>query len=96
MPKEAPEVRPNQVWADNDPRSAGRTLRVDAIDGDKAVCTITANDRATQEYLDDPANRGKARVRARDMQGKTTRISLSRFKPTSTGYRLVSDTPEEG
>ena len=77
---ETPDVRPGQVWADNDPRSAGRTLRVDAIDGDKAVCTILTNT--------DSAN---IRWQQRDMCGKQTRISLSRFKPTRTGYRLARD-----
>ena len=27
------------------------------------------------------------------VEGKTTRIRLDRFKPTSTGYRLVEDVP---
>jgi hypothetical protein len=79
-----PEVRVGSVWADNDPRSAGRTLRVDAIDGGKAVCTILTNT--------DSANVG---WQQRDMRGKQTRISLTRFKPTSTGYRLVEDVPAE-
>lgn len=28
-----------------------------------------------------------------DTEGKTTRIRLDRFKPTSTGYRLIEDVP---
>lgn len=76
------EVRPGQVWADNDPRSAGRTLRVDAIDGNKAVCTILTNTDSTLVYW-----------QQRDMRGRQTRISLARFKPTRTGYRLVKDEP---
>ena len=28
MPDTLPQVRPQQVWADNDPRSKGRTLKV--------------------------------------------------------------------
>ena len=72
------DVKPGQCWADNDPRSEGRTLRVESIEGDKAVCTILTN---CDSY--------KGSAWQRDMVGKTTRISLSRFKPTSTGYRLL-------
>jgi hypothetical protein len=35
-----PEVRVGQVWADNDSRSSGRTLRVDAVDVRYAYCTV--------------------------------------------------------
>lgn len=40
MTFERAEVREGQVWADNDPRAHGRTLRVDAVDGDYARCTV--------------------------------------------------------
>lgn len=63
-----PSVRPGQVWADNDSRSRGRTVRVVSVDDD-----------------------GKATVRS---GGKLTRIRLDRFRPTSTGYRLVEDVEE--
>jgi hypothetical protein len=72
---EAVTVHVGQTWADNDPRSAGRTVRVDRIDGDKAVCTVLSNTESC----------------VRDMRGKQTTISLARFKPTKTGYRLVSE-----
>lgn len=78
-----PDVRPGQVYADNDARSAGRTIRVDAIEGDKAVCTVLTN---ADYYQGDSWQR--------DARGHSTRISLKRFKPTSTGYRLVKDAPE--
>lgn len=83
------DVRVGQVWADNDPRVAGRTLRVDAIEGGKATCTVLTNDDDTQALIDNPlrapwANRS-------DRRGRETRISLSRFKPTSTGYRLIEE-----
>lgn len=33
------EVKPGQVWVDNDPRCKGRRrLIVDAVEGDRAVC----------------------------------------------------------
>lgn len=79
------EVKPGSIWADNDERSAGRTLRVERIEDGKAVCTILTNITVTQVELE----RGVKRLR--DMRGKTTRISLARFKPTSSGYRLVED-----
>lgn len=35
-----PDVRPGQVWADHDPRSAGRTLRVAEVDARYAYCVV--------------------------------------------------------
>lgn len=69
------KVQPGQVWADNDARMAGRTIAVDSIDGEKAVCTVLA------PSYDNPHGRS----------GHTVRIMLRRFKPTSTGYRLIRD-----
>jgi hypothetical protein len=77
----APEVRVGQVWADNDKRSQGRTLRVDHIgcedsDGYEvppyAACTVLTNKPGCRT-------------------GHQVAIRLARFKPTSTGYRLVSE-----
>lgn len=83
-----PDVRPGQVWADNDPRSAGRTLRVDSIENGKAICVIVTD-------ADDVAARihraHECGVAARGSVGRTTRISLPRFVPSATGYRLVQD-----
>lgn len=78
-------VKPGQIWADNDPRSDGRTVRVERIERDKAVCTILTNRDAAQRDLD------RGSVWVNDMRGRTTRIALSRFKPTNTGYRLVQE-----
>jgi hypothetical protein len=67
------KVEVGQVWADNDSRSTGRTVRVVAIEGDKAVVeTVTYSKHV---YV------GGGR--------KQSRIALKRFKPNSTGYRLV-------
>ncbi|MGR6915392.1 hypothetical protein ACU635_14200 [[Actinomadura] parvosata] len=33
-------VRPLQVWADNDKRCSGRTVRVDEVDERFAYCTV--------------------------------------------------------
>ncbi|WP_435059419.1 hypothetical protein [Streptomyces sp. bgisy060] len=35
-----PDVRVGQVWADNDKRSEGRTVRVDEINVRYAYCTV--------------------------------------------------------
>ena len=78
-------VRPGQAWADNDKRVKGRTLRVLRLYETRALCETVTNDDATQQRID----RGDRT--ARDMRGKTTSISLDRFRPTSTGYRLVQD-----
>lgn len=78
-------VKPGQIWADNDKRAEGRTVRVERIEDGKAVCTVLTNRDAAQRELD----RGSAWCT--DMRGKTTRISLARFRPTNTGYRLVQD-----
>lgn len=95
---EMPKVEPGQTWADCDKRAAGRTIHVDRIDGDKAVCTVLTNSDDTQKHLDayELPGRYPSGPILRDTRGKVRRISLSRFRSTSTGYRLVSDAPEEG
>lgn len=85
---EQPDVRPTQIWADNDARSEGRTLRVDTIE-DVRYCGGASHLTAICTVLT-PANAyptGRA--------GHQVRIRVSRMKPTSTGYRLVQDAPEE-
>ncbi|MGI5274718.1 DUF6354 family protein [Nonomuraea sp. CA-218870] len=78
---ETPNVRPGQVWMDNDKRSEGRRVRV--IEVDDTHATVVGVDI---RGLPDSRNRVAAR---------RTRIRLDRFRPTSTGYRLVADAPEE-
>jgi hypothetical protein len=86
------DVKPGQTWEDADPRSAGRTLRIDAIEDGKALCTVLTNTDETQRYVDGMEQRPAYSARAyQDMRGKQTRISLARFKPTSTSYRLISE-----
>ena len=74
-----PEVRPGQIWADNDVRSRGRQIKVLAVVDGKATCTVV---RAA-----DPVASNAGRPPA----GRVTRISQRRFRPNSTGYRLVQD-----
>jgi hypothetical protein len=95
---DTPNVRPGQVWADNDPRATGRTLRVDEIrhspriDSLVAVCTVLTNRDDTQTHIDHP---WVPWYKPRDMRGQQTEIAVVRFRrPTSTGYRLVQDAPE--
>jgi hypothetical protein len=38
------EVREGQVWADNDRRSRGRTLRVIRVEAEHAVCVVLTDD----------------------------------------------------
>jgi hypothetical protein len=78
-------VKVGQVWADNDWRNEGRTLRVESVDETHATCTVLTNSTAAQERLD----RGQSWDI--DTRGKSRRILLRRFRPTSTGYRLVSE-----
>ncbi len=91
---EIPDVQPGQVWADNDKRAAGRTVRVDRIEDGTAFCTILTNRDVTQEDLDRYAQKGQEPRGVRDMRGKPTKIALARFKPTATGYRLAQDAQE--
>ncbi|WP_280448420.1 hypothetical protein [Nocardia brasiliensis] len=70
-------IEVGQVWADNDRRSEGRTMRVVAIEMGyirRAVC----------ELLTDVGGLEPSRPR-------TVRIKVDRMHPTSTGYLLVSD-----
>lgn len=77
---ETPDVRPGQVWADNDKRSAGRHVRIDLVDETHAsVTTCDAQGNPSPSVL----------------SARRTRIRLDRFRPTATGYRLVKDASEQ-
>lgn len=73
--KHGTEIRAGQIWADNDSRSEGRTLRVCAIELGCAIC----------EVVTEIGGKKPARL------GRKVRIKLDRLHPTSTGYRLVSE-----
>lgn len=72
-----PEIKVGSIWADDDPRQAGRRLKVIAVDGDQVVCVVTAVARNVSE----------TRI------GTSTRIRRNRFRPGSSGYRLVEQAP---
>ncbi|MEU5946296.1 hypothetical protein ABZ793_12130 [Micromonospora sp. NPDC047465] len=86
---EIPTVRVGQVWADNDKRSEGRRVRVIAIEPAQPAAphhrAVPA--RAVVERVD--AN-GQAMTNGKGTVPHT-RIRLDRFRPTSTGYRLIQD-----
>lgn len=65
-----------QVWADNDHRAAGRTIRVDAINEALDIITITVLTDARNSPI--------------TSAGTTRRISRDRLRPTSRGYQLIS------
>jgi hypothetical protein len=76
-------VKPGQVWQDCDKRAYGRTVRVVDVDATHATVELVAQ-RGRPARGHEDAQRAEP--------GRRTRIRLDRFKPTSTGYRLVQDT----
>lgn len=95
------EVRPLQVWADNDPRHAGRTIQVLQVVGETAICRTLTNSNETQATLDRVRDEGYMAVSdslggyvPKDMRGRVGKVHVSRFRPTSSGYRLLGTMPE--
>ncbi|NUP75912.1 MAG: hypothetical protein HOV97_06025 [Nonomuraea sp.] len=76
--RELPDVRPGQVWADNDPRMKGRTLKVvEVIDrGGDPHAIVDVLTPAHTSVLKKP---------------RRTRIAVRRFVPNGTGYSLIQD-----
>ena len=72
-----PDVRVGQIWADNDPRCRGRRTVRVAEVGETAA--------VVEAVTDWDGNKSTAPRR--------TSIRLNRFRPTSTGYRLIQDVP---
>lgn len=86
QPKPRPTpVRPGQVWADNDWRARGQTIIVRSITAGYATCEVlTERDEVLAALLV---------PRRRRAVGTTTTSRLARFRPSSTGYRLVQEAP---
>lgn len=80
---EVPTVRRGQVWADNDRRSEGRKVRILRVEEAEAVVIVLT---ARTDASDGERQRAV---------GAEHRIRLNRFRPTSTGYRLVEDVPAD-
>lgn len=76
---DATEVRPGQVWADNDKRAKGRTVTVKYL----------------ETHTDPFSHRKITRANVLDSRGRVSRIRVDRFRPNSTGYRLIEDAPEK-
>lgn len=70
------EIRPGQLWADNDPRSRGRVIQVTRHDllGEVHVVTVR-----------------NSRTAINDNIGRRTKINAARFVPTTKGYVLIQD-----
>lgn len=71
-------VEIGQVWEDTDWRMHGRRIRIEIINKNRGVALVRV------------VSNGESMSRS---VGRTTRIRLDRFKPTSTGYRLVTPAP---
>lgn len=97
MSSEQTPVRPGQVWADNDPRITGRTLRVEQVVDGVALCTVLTNDDESQAKIDAHGSPGRSGRYVDgtwvpgDRRGATTKVRVSRMRPTVGGYRLMQD-----
>ncbi|MFD8562139.1 hypothetical protein ACFV1N_33060 [Streptosporangium canum] len=85
-------VTPGSVWRDRGDLFGMRTLRVESIEGERAVCTTLTNSYEVQRALTLAAERpeGSPLSNARDMRGSITRILLDRFRPTASGFDFVT------
>ena len=72
-----PTPEPGQIWADNDKRSTGRYLDVLAVHNDGYTLAKEVT---------------KAPDGWKPTTKPPTRIRTDRFRPTSTGYRLIENT----
>jgi hypothetical protein len=96
---DTPEVTPGQVWADNDPRCAGRTVRVVELDvnarGQQVARVMTLTNTDSDQALIDRHGLAAAGSQVgrdwvpNDRRGKVSVIRVDRMRPTSTGYRLM-------
>ncbi len=68
-----------QIWADVDPRMDGRRFEMVEITDTHAIVVL----HTPRGVGDDHAK-----------PGRRTRVRLDRFRPTSTGYRLVQEAPD--
>lgn len=84
-----PVILVGQVWADTNKYEVGRTLRVEEVAEGFAICVVLTNADRVQRELDRADYRMTNHFR--DRRGVKTRIRVDRFRPTSTGYRLIKD-----
>ncbi len=81
---ELPDVRPGQVWKDNDPRAKGRLVRIKSVHA--------ADDDHAEPYVRVTVERVGRNVRRKEV-GEQRTIKQRRFRPTRNGYDLVEDAP---
>ncbi len=81
---ELPDVRPGQVWADNDPRAKGRLIRIQSVHA--------ADDAHPEDYVRVTVERVGRNV-AKKEDGEQRTIKRRRFRGTLNGYVLVEDAP---
>lgn len=82
--KTEPTVAVGQLWANNDPRSSGRILRIVEIGKAEAAGFVFA------EVVQ------SARSCRRLVPGRRVRIAIARLKPTRNGYRLLDADEADG
>ncbi|WP_329089342.1 hypothetical protein [Streptosporangium sp. NBC_01469] len=92
-------VTPGSVWRDRGDLFGTRTLRVERIEGERAVCITLTNSYEVQRQLTLAARcpEGSPFSNTRDMRGFTTRILLDRFRPTASGFDFITaavETPD--
>ncbi|MGD6750286.1 hypothetical protein [Streptomyces sp. BH105] len=78
-------VEPGQIWADIDPRRAGRKIRITDVKANFAFATVVQNTYEVQGKIDTYGFGA-----AQDRRGTTTRIGLARFFDEK--YRLCDST----
>lgn len=93
------EVMPGQVWADNDKRHQGRQLKVLSLFSDwrRVAEARRQGDYSSSAYVEALYARCEVVVegcgQSFSTRGRQVTIRVDRFRPTSTGYRLVEEAP---
>lgn len=80
-------VKPGQIWQDCDKRGYGRHIRVEAIEDARPAPDRHSRDVPARAVVVECGIDG----RIHGSRPRRTRIRLDRFKPTSNGYRLITD-----
>lgn len=95
-------VRVGQIWQDNDKRGYGRQVRIVEIVYIHIPGRRSEGRGTPHAIVELVTGRGRpwSGLRpgepARAEPGRRTRIRLDRFRPTSTGYRLIQEGPGAG
>lgn len=68
-------LKVGQIWADSDKRAKGRTVKILAIEGERALCEVMTGIDGSEAPV----------------VGRKVRVAVKRFRPTATGYELKTD-----